>query len=248
MTDNKSMQSDRRDFLKLAVAGAAVTATKLIGGGSPAHAAQRRNSDYVGNETSLNLSPLPYDVDALAPYISGRTVRIHYGKHHAGYIAKTKVAVRGTWMEARPLGEIVQVTRGKLDKMDIFNNAAQAWNHDFYWHSMKPECGGEPRDNLRSRMISDFGSFAQFKQDFSEAAVSQFGSGWAWLILDYGRLMVTKTDNADIPMAPGQIPLLAIDVWEHAYYLDYQHRRSDYIRIYLDHLVNWEFAAENLAR
>ncbi len=194
------------------------------------------------------LPSLPYAKNALAPYISEQTIEFHYGKHHAGYVTNLNKLVENTEFANASLEEVVKATAGDASKAGIFNNAAQVWNHTFYWNSMKPNGGGAPTGVLAAKIDNDFGSFEQFKEAFKAAGVSQFGSGWAWLVLDGNTLKVTKTANADLPIVHGQVPLLTMDVWEHAYYLDYQNRRPDYAQIWLDHLVNWDFASENFAK
>lgn len=193
------------------------------------------------------LPDLPWSQDALEPHITANTLSFHHGKHHNGYVTKINNFVDGTEYASKDLETIIKETSG-TDKTSIFNNAAQVWNHTFYWHSMKPNGGGEPTGELADKINSDFGSFDKFKEEFAAAAAGQFGSGWAWLVVDGGKLKVTKTLNADTPIAHGQTPLLTIDVWEHAYYLDYQNARPKYIETYLNSLVNWDFAAENLAK
>jgi Fe-Mn family superoxide dismutase len=196
----------------------------------------------------FTLMKLPYAESALAPGISANIISFHYGKHHKGYVDKTNDLVKGTELQGKSLEEIIHATTGKADKTTLFNNAAQVWNHDFYWKSMKPKGGGTPTGELAKRITSDFGSFEAFAKQWTDAATTQFGSGWAWLIEDAGKLKVIKTGNADNPIAMSKKPLLTIDVWEHAYYLDYQNKRADYVKAYLDTLANWQFAAENLAK
>jgi Fe-Mn family superoxide dismutase len=190
---------------------------------------------------------LPYPDDALAPAISPRTVGVHYGKHHRGYIDNTNALVAGTRFADLSLGELVQQTAGDPALTKLFNNAAQAWNHAFYWRSLTPR-GGAPAGALAARIDADFGSFAALLAELSAAATGQFGSGWAWLVLDAGSLRVLSTANADTPLAHGKVPLLTIDVWEHAYYLDYENRRADYVAAVLEKLLSWDFAAQNLAQ
>jgi len=194
----------------------------------------------------IELPPLPYGDSDLAPHISQNTISFHYGKHHKTYVDNTKKLVEGTEWADVPLEDIVKAAAGKPDKKALFNNAAQAWNHAFYWRSLSPKGGGQPSGKLRDRIQSDFGSFDKLKEELSKAAVSQFGSGWAWLVADAGKLHVEQTPNAETPIAFGKTPLLTIDVWEHAYYLDYQNKRPDYVTAVLEKLINWEFAAENL--
>ena len=193
------------------------------------------------------LPALPYGLDALEPHISRSTLEFHHGKHHAGYVTNLNSLVAGTDLEAKSLEETVQAVAGDTSKAGVFNNAAQVWNHSFYWQCIKPNGGGTPSGALLDKINADFGSFEKFVEEFKAAGATQFGSGWAWLVLDNGTLKVTKTPNADLPLAHGQKALLTMDVWEHAYYLDYQNRRPDYITTYLDKLVNWDFVAANLA-
>lgn len=188
---------------------------------------------------------LPYAKNALAPYISEQTLEFHYGKHHAAYVTNFNNLVKGTDLDTKPIEEVIKAIHGDSSKMGIFNNAAQAWNHSFYWNSIKPAGGGTPTGALAEKINADFGSFDKFKEEFKTAGATQFGSGWAWLVLDNGTLKVTKTLNAENPLHNGQTPLLTMDVWEHAYYLDYQNKRPDYIQTFLDSLVNWDFAAAN---
>ncbi len=194
----------------------------------------------------ITLPELPYAQDALEPYISANTLSFHYGKHHQAYVTNLNNLIKDTDLASQPLETIIQKTAGDAAKAGIFNNAAQVWNHTFYWHSMKPGGGGAPKGKLADQITKDFGSYDAFKDAFKNAGATQFGSGWAWLVLDNNVLKVTKTPNADLPMAHGQKALLTMDVWEHAYYLDYQNRRPDYITTFLDKLVNWDFAEKNL--
>ncbi len=196
---------------------------------------------------AYQLPNLPYGYDALEPHISKSTLEFHHDKHHAGYVSKLNAAIAGTELDTLPLEEVITKVAGDASKTGVFNNAAQAWNHTFYWNSMKPNGGGKPTGTLASKIDADFGSFEKFAEAFKEAGATQFGSGWAWLVLDNGTLKVTKTLNAELPLTAGQVPLLTMDVWEHAYYLDYQNRRPDYIDTFLSHLANWDFAAQNLA-
>ena len=191
--------------------------------------------------------PLPYADNDLEPYMSANTFSFHYGKHHAAYVTNLNKLIEGTELAGKPLEEIV-VTSFKEGKTPIFNNAGQVWNHNFFWQSMKPGGGGTPSGALADKINADFGSFDKFKEEFKNAAATQFGSGWAWLVLDNGTLKATKTPNAENPVVHGQTPLLTLDVWEHAYYLDYQNKRPDFITTFLDNLVNWDFAAENLKK
>jgi superoxide dismutase, Fe-Mn family len=192
------------------------------------------------------LPPLPYSEDALTPVISARTIGFHYGKHHKGYVDTLNTLLVGTELTELPLEKIIAETAGKADKAAIFNSASQAWNHAFYWRSLRPTGGGEPPAALRVQIEATYGTVDACKKELATAALTQFGSGWAWLVLDGGRLKVAKTGNAVGPMTTDVKPLLTIDVWEHAYYLDYQNRRADYVNAVLDHLINWDFAVENL--
>jgi len=194
------------------------------------------------------LPPLPYPENALEPVISANTISFHYGKHHKGYVDNLNKLISGTEFADMPLEQIVAATAGKPDKAAIFNNAAQTWNHTFYWQSMTPKGGGEPPAALKQKIEAAFGSLDACRKELAAAAISQFGSGWAWLALDGDQLKVVKTANADNPMTQGMKPLLTIDVWEHAYYLDYQNRRADHVNAVIDKLINWQFAADNLAR
>jgi Fe-Mn family superoxide dismutase len=192
------------------------------------------------------LPSLPYADNALEPVISARTIGFHYGKHHKGYVDTLNTLVAGTEFTDLPLEKIIVETTGKADKTAIFNNASQIWNHTFYWRSLRPKGGGEPPAVLRVQIEATFGTVDACKKELATAALTQFGSGWAWLVLDGGRLKVVKTGNASGPMAAGITPLVTLDVWEHAYYLDYQNRRADYVNAVLDNLINWDFAAQNL--
>ena len=192
----------------------------------------------------FEIDPLPFPPGSLAPHIGARTVEIHYEKHHRGYLEKLRKAIEGKPEAERSLEEIVRHAEG-----DVFNNAAQVWNHSFYWKSLAPTGGGEPTGALRDVIEAAFRSVGEFKRALADAANGEFGSGWAWLLLDRsGRIRVTSSSDAENPLQQGHTPLLALDVWEHAYYLDYQNRRSDYVEAVLDHLLSWEFAASNLER
>ncbi|HEX8790939.1 MAG TPA: superoxide dismutase [Polyangiaceae bacterium] len=193
---------------------------------------------------AFTLPPLPYAKDALAPHISAETLEFHHGKHHAAYVNNLNKLVEGKPEASKSLEDIILSSEG-----GIFNNAAQIWNHTFYWHSMKPNGGGQPTGDLADAIKRDFGSFEKFSEDFSNAAATQFGSGWAWLVVTKDKkLAVTKTGNADLPMKHGQKALLTIDVWEHAYYIDYRNLRPKYIETFLKSLVNWDHALEQLKK
>jgi Fe-Mn family superoxide dismutase len=202
----------------------------------------------ASTSSPLSLPALPWAENALEPVISAKTISFHYGKHHKTYVENLNKLIVGTELADLPLDQIVRATAGKTDRVGIFNNAAQAWNHDFYWKSLKPKGGGEPASTLKAKMDAAFGGVDACKKEFANAAVQQFGSGWAWLVLDGDKLKIVKTGNAETPIAQGMKPLLTIDVWEHAYYLDYQNKRVDYVNALIDKLANWEFAAQNLAR
>lgn len=194
----------------------------------------------------FDLPPLPYDMAALEPYISAKTLSFHHGKHHQAYVTNLNNLLENSPHKDKSLEELIHLSKGNSEMAGIFNNAAQVWNHTFYWHCMKPQGGGEPSDAFKAALAQYFGSFEKFCAEFKQAAISQFGSGWAWLVKDStGKLQILKTGNADLPMAHGVKALLTCDVWEHAYYLDYQNRRPDYVQTFLDHLVNWEFVEKN---
>ena len=195
---------------------------------------------------SYQQPPLGYAENALEPFISSKTIGFHYGKHHVTYITNYNNLVAGTALDNLSIEEVITQTATDPQKVGIFNNGAQAWNHSFYWNSLKPNGGGEPSGDLAAKITQDFGSFDKFKEELKSAAATQFGSGWAWLVLDNGILKVVKTGNAQTPATSGQKPILTIDVWEHAYYLDFQNRRPDYVASVIDNLLNWDFAAKNL--
>jgi Fe-Mn family superoxide dismutase len=195
----------------------------------------------------FQLPPLPYPDTALEPAMSQKTFSFHYAKHHKAYVDKLNELVKDQPdLASLKLEELIKKVAGDASKATLFNNAAQAWNHTFFWNSMKPKGGGKPTGRIADKINAAFGDFDKFKAAFSDAGKTQFGSGWAWLIEDGGKLAVVKTPNAETPMAQGKKCLLTLDVWEHAYYLDYQNLRADYIKAYLDSLVNWEFADKNL--
>ncbi|MFA6365777.1 MAG: superoxide dismutase [Candidatus Hydrogenedentales bacterium] len=205
------------------------------------------DTDKTKKAIPIVLPPLPYADSALSPVISAETIGFHYGKHHKAYVDNLNKLIAGTELSALTLEEIILRTAGKTDKAAIFNNAAQAWNHAFYWRSLAPFSGAEPSAALRKKIDASFGSLDACKKELLAAATSQFGSGWAWLVLDGGALKVVKTGNAETAMTSGPKPLLTIDVWEHAYYLDYQNRRADYVGLVLEKLMNWDFAESNLS-
>ena len=192
---------------------------------------------------AFTLPALPYEKGALAPHISAETLEYHYGKHHNAYVTNLNKLTDGKPEASKSLEDIIRTAEG-----GVFNNAAQVYNHTFYWNSMKPNGGGKPSGDLLKAIEADFGSFDKFAEAFSSAAATQFGSGWAWLVKDGGKLKVVKTANADCPVKHGQTPLLTIDVWEHAYYIDFRNARPKYIETFMNHLVNWDFVAENLKK
>ncbi|MGE5354462.1 MAG: superoxide dismutase [Acidobacteriota bacterium] len=197
---------------------------------------------------ALTLPDLPYAKDALEPYISARTLEFHHDKHHNAYVQNANKMLEGSDLANADLETIIKKTHGDQSKTGLFNNAAQVWNHTFLWNSMKPNGGGKPTGEIAGMIERDFGGFQKFVEEFKNAGATQFGSGWAWLVLKDGKLQVTKTPNADTPIARGETPLLTVDVWEHAYYLDYQNRRPDYLTTFVEHLINWDFVNKNLKK
>ena len=192
----------------------------------------------------ITLPDLPYAKNALEPHISAETLEFHHDKHHAAYVNKLNELLPGSGLEGKELDEIIKATAGDSSKAKIFNQAAQVWNHTFYWNCLTANGGGEPTGDLKAKIEEAFGSYAKFREEFKIAAVSQFGSGWAWLVADSvgGQLSISKTANADTPLAHNQVAVLTCDVWEHAYYIDYRNRRPDYVDTFLDKLVNWDYA------
>ncbi len=194
----------------------------------------------------LELPKLPYEMDALAPHISAETLSFHYGKHHQAYVTNGNKLIEGTELADLELVELIRKVADDASKKGVFNNAAQVWNHTFYWNSMKPNGGGEPKGKLADKIKEDFGGLEQFKDEFKKVGAGQFGSGYAWLVLTpEGKLTVYGTANAETPITGKDVPILTTDVWEHTYYLDYQNRRPDYLTTFVDHLINWEFAEAN---
>jgi len=194
----------------------------------------------------LILPNLPYSQEALEPYISANTLEFHHGKHHNAYVQNANKLIAGTEYEKMDEISIMKKTSGDTSKIGIFNNVAQAWNHAFYWKCLKPNGGGKPGGAIAQRIVKDFSSYEKFVEEFKNAGATQFGSGWAWLVLDGQKLKVMKTANADTPVAHGLKPLLTVDVWEHAYYLDYQNRRPDYLTTFVEKLINWDFVNSQL--
>jgi superoxide dismutase, Fe-Mn family len=211
-------------------------------------AASEPNPTFAANQVSstISLPPLPYAQNALAPYISENTISFHYGKHHQAYVKNTIAKIAGSELEKASLEEIIKTTANNSGLSAVFNNAAQVMNHSFYWNSMKPGGGGEPKGKIGEMITESFGNYQGFVDAFSNTAAAQFGSGWAWLVLENNSLKVVKTANADTPFTTSAKPLITIDVWEHAYYLDYQNRRADYIKAFIEKLINWDFAEKNL--
>ncbi len=197
---------------------------------------------------AIEYPSLPWSDNALEPYISANTIDFHYGKHHKAYVDKLTAAIEGTPLAEKTLEDIIKETAGDSAKAGIFNNAAQSWNHAFFWNSLNPGGGGEPVGELKDKIVQAFGGLDKFKEDFAGKAATLFGSGWTWLAASGGGLEIVQKSNAGNPLTEGKVPLITLDVWEHAYYLDYQNRRPDFIKAFLDHLVNWDFAAENLAK
>ena len=210
------------------------------------HQLSLKKSSIMSHTNQIMQPPLPYAEDALEPVISAKTIGFHYGKHHKAYVDNLNKLIAGTEFEGIPLEEIIKKTADKAEHAGIFNNAAQVWNHTFFWKSLTSNGGGKPSDVLMKKIEEAFGSFDDFLKELTEAAKTQFGSGWAWLVLDGNKLKVMKTPNAETPLTMDVTPLLTIDVWEHAYYLDYQNKRPDYVTTVLDKLINWEFAASNM--
>ncbi len=195
---------------------------------------------------AITLPELPFPKDSLMPFISAQTLDFHHGKHHNAYVVNTNNLIAGTDLETANLEAIIATAAADPAKAGLFNNSAQVWNHTFYWHCLKAN-GGLPTGPIADAINGTFGSYEKFVEEFKTAGATQFGSGWAWLVVENGQLKITKTANADTPIVHGQKPLLTVDVWEHAYYLDYQNRRPDYLSTFVDHLINWDFVNANLA-
>jgi len=226
----------RRDFLKISL----VSAGLMLGGAEAAVAAEPARVKL--GASPLVQPPLPFDPAALEPVISARTLGFHYGKHQKAYFDNLNKAVAGTPMASATLEQIIVQTAGDPAKAGVFNNAAQAWNHNFYWKSLSPT-PQTPTGALAAAIDRDFGSVDVLKKQLAAASIARFGSGWGWLVVEGGKLRVVSTSNADLPIIHGQTPLLTVDVWEHAYYLDYENRRADYVNALLDKILNWDFAA-----
>jgi superoxide dismutase, Fe-Mn family len=206
-------------------------------------AEKRDDRTTEGVSMAFELPPLPYPKDALAPLISAETFDYHHGKHHAAYVTNLNAAIKGTPNEGKSLEDIILSSDGPL-----FNNSAQVWNHTFFWNSMKPKGGGKPSGDLAAALERDFGGFDKFREQFVQAAVKQFGSGWAWLVAEGGKLKITSTANADLPLKHKQTALFTVDVWEHAYYIDYRNARQKFVEAVVDSLANWDFVGENLKK
>lgn len=200
------------------------------------------------NSGPFQLPPLPWAENALEPVISANTIALHHGKHHAAYVKKLNELVEGTRYAQMPLERVIAETAGYPDSQKIFNQAAQAWNHTFFWHCLRPGAGGKPSGRIASRIDAELGGYDKFRGDFVKVAVECFGSGWAWLSERNGKLEIVALPNAGTPLAMGARPLLTVDIWEHAYYLDYQNRRPDFVAAVVDKLLNWDFAEEQLDR
>ncbi len=197
---------------------------------------------------AFELPPLPYDKNALEPYMSAETLEYHHDKHHQAYVTTGNSLLEGTGLEGKSLEEVVQAAYGKADLAGLFNNASQHLNHTHFWQWMKPGGGGSIPGELERKITEDFGGVDAFKEQFIQAGVTQFGSGWCWLIIENGKLSVTKTPNGESPMAYGKTALLGCDVWEHSYYIDYRNRRPDYLKAFVDNLVNWDYVADLFAK
>jgi Fe-Mn family superoxide dismutase len=195
---------------------------------------------------AFELPVLPYADDALEPYYTAHTFSFHYGKHHKAYVDNLNKLIAGTDLEGKSLEDVIRVSAADSSKAGVFNNSAQVWNHTFFWRSMKPGGGGKPMGDVLAKLEAAFGTYESFVEQFKTAAVGRFGSGWCWLVLENGALKIVSTPNADTPLVHGQKPLFTVDVWEHAYYLDYQNKRADYVQAFFDHLINWDFVKENL--
>ncbi|HAD03720.1 MAG: superoxide dismutase [Desulfuromonadales bacterium GWD2_61_12] len=194
----------------------------------------------------ITLPALPFAPGALEPHISARTFEFHHGKHHKAYVDNTNKLIEGTDLAGKELEAIIKAAAADPSKKGLFNNSAQVWNHSFFWQCLKPGGGGKPSGKIAAKIEAELGGYDKFAADFKNAGVTQFGSGWAWLVLKDGKLAIVQSANAETPLVQGLKPLLVADVWEHAYYLDYQNRRPDFLQAFLDHLINWDFANANL--
>lgn len=230
----------RREFCKSVAALSLAAATPEFAFANPVY------SNPKEAPMTFTLPELPYAQNALEPYVSANTLSFHYGKHHQAYVTNLNNLVKDTPLEKATLEEVIKESAKDASKAGVFNNSAQVWNHTFFWNCMKPNGGGAPKGEVAKMIDRDLGGYDKFKEDFKQAAVTQFGSGWAWLALEGNKLKIVKTSNADLPMVHGQKALLTVDVWEHAYYLDYQNRRPDFVTAFIDNLINWEFVERNL--
>jgi len=232
------MHLARRDFLKCGLyGGAGLLLLRELGN-------RAFSAETAAGQAEV--PPLPYAENALEPYTSARTMSFHYGKHHKAYAEKLRALVKGTPLADKSVEEVIRLTAAKAGQAEIFNNAAQFWNHSFFWKCMRPDGGGKPAGKLAQMIDQSFGDFESFKKQFISAAVAQFGSGWTWLVLDGEKVKIMPAANADNPMAHGLKAILTVDVWEHAYYLDYENRRKDFVTAWLEHLINWDFAAQEV--
>jgi superoxide dismutase, Fe-Mn family len=211
------------------------------------HASEVTDTNQTQNNAQVQLPELPFETDAFEPFISARTIDIHYGKHHAGYVKKTNALIAETPYAGMDLLSIIKASAARPAQKNIFNNSAQVWNHTFFWNSLSADGGGIPTGDLKKMIDESFGSYENFRQLFVTVATSHFGSGWVWLVQDGGLLRVFSTPDAYTPITEGLNPLIVLDVWEHAYYLDHQNRRKEFVEIFLDKLLNWEFARVNLS-
>ncbi len=258
------MQSSKRKFIKNSLvsvgllAGACTMSVGALKKAFTSSSKQGNQGNNLGDQTQnfkkqiggktmpFELPNLPYARNALEPHISENTLNYHHGKHHQAYVTNLNNLISGSDLANKSLEEIIKISHADKSKTGIFNNAAQVWNHTFYWHSMKPTGGSKPSGAVLKHIEADFGSYENFVTEFKNAGATQFGSGWAWLVLDAGKLKIIKTGNAETPLTTTAKPLMTMDVWEHAYYLDFQNARPTYIDTFLNHLVNWDFVAQNL--
>ncbi len=230
----------RRDFIRWSIGAGTLVMLEMAGLGC--------SRDHTSKDLPVKLPPLPYEDDALEPHLSRETLWFHYGQHHRAYVERANQLLDGSSLARQPIEAIMRDSfkADTFSQTARFNATAQAYNHAFYWSSMSPGGGGPPAEFMQRWIDDSFGSYPRFRQAFSDAAKGHFASGWIWLVLSEGQLEIMATPNAQNPIALGKLPLLTLDVWEHAYYLDYRNRRDEYVQAFLDHLVNWDFAAANL--
>lgn len=240
------MQKSKRNFIKYTAISSLVAFATYKLGLFDKLTLNSKNNKIGETMTKIELPNLPYAKNALEPHISENTLNFHYGKHHQAYVTNLNNLIAGTELEGKTLEEIIKISAIDSSKVGIFNNAAQVWNHTFYWNSMKPNGGGKPSGKVLAKIEESFGSYEDFAKEFANAGATQFGSGWAWLVLEDNKLKITKTANAVTPLTTNATPLMTMDVWEHAYYLDFQNARPSYISTFLEKLVNWEFVEKNL--